>query len=406
MALIIKNKSVKKTSYALVILGFLFSFFLLSPLSIEYGLRARIVFPVMIFVIVICINVKRFININLLLISLLSLFLTSLTALYWGLFSAYWWTLFIFLSLIFSELMSSYEIEILIDLLTKALLVLLVGCWTAFIVYINGGSSLGSFITSTGRELLIYPFSFSEIYPSTLGTHLRPAAIFDEPGTLSFVICLVAAFRDLFSKNKITTLSMLLLGLITLSLIHLIFLFIYIFVNYKFFLNKKLFYILIILVLLLSLFYGDILEVIYNTLIDRFKPSESGVGIFKGDNRTFRLVNAFQIIINGNLFSLLFGVDGGLLDGSIKWLEENSEYGQNPLDPIITTGLLISWPYYFFMASILYLGVMNKQFRILLPVFLVYCQRPYIYSAGYAFFTALLITILLRYRHLEYKSRL
>jgi hypothetical protein len=405
MAGVILKKTGEKLSYTVLVLGFLLSFFLLSPLSIDCGLRGRVVFSIMIFSIVICIARKRLVNINLLSLFSFSLFLTSLTAIYWGLFSAYWWTLFIFLSFIFSELMSCYEIESLINLLTKALLILLAGCWTAFIVYMEGGSSVGSFITSTGRELLIYPFSFSEIHLSSVGPHLRPSAIFDEPGTLSFAICLVAAFRDLYSKNKITTLCMLLLGLITLSVVHVIFLVLYICVNYKFILNKKLFYFVITLIIIIF-FYADIMEVINASLIDRFKPSESEAAIFKGDNRTFRFINAFQIIINENFLSLLFGVDGGLIDGSTKWLEENSEYGQNPLDPIITTGLLISWPYYFFMGLILYLGVTNIQYRILLPIFLVYCQRPYIYSAGYAFFSALLLTIIIRGRRWKSKSRL
>lgn len=146
---------------------------------------------------------------------LLTLAFTALPALYWNDIKLLFLPVYILSALVLAPRMDRQDLEEFAHTASKILVVLLIGCVIGFVYVLLGGEAIFQFANEDGR--------LNGLFLTTLSTSkvlriIRPAGIFDEPGTLSFVICMIAALRHGLRMEKRTTWIMLSLGLITFSI--------------------------------------------------------------------------------------------------------------------------------------------------------------------------------------------
>ena len=140
-------------------------------------------------------------------------------SIYWGdvtfKFVTYLVSFFLVLSFINKNHILCYT-----KLLTFFSIVLLIGSVIGFSYSLTGGKSSFSINNPDGRLNYFFLTTFSNTISSNL---IRPSGIFDEPGALSFVVCLTVAFREMLKMPRLMSCIMLLLGGVTTSLAHIIF---------------------------------------------------------------------------------------------------------------------------------------------------------------------------------------
>ncbi|HIF9275867.1 TPA: hypothetical protein ACX6QR_003939 [Photobacterium damselae] len=256
----------------------------------------------------------------------------------------------------------------LVEVLTKILFVILFLAWIAFLI----------FLLITPQPLFLVPFGINTIsfYYGTITNTiniLRPAGIFIEPGAFSFFICIVAFFREYLRLNSTKTFILLVLGLVTMSLTHIIVLLLFstIFL-------KKIKNILLIGILGFIIFLTlpkDIVENI-STSFDKIVMSRlimTGDGKLSGDNRSERLNNAISLIDSENF---LIGT------GRESYSEERPT-DSNPLTILLQYGFFV---YILYTAIILLYLIQVFKCRnviFLIPIILI-LQRPYLMLVCYS----------------------
>jgi hypothetical protein len=258
---------------------------------------------------------------------------------------------------------------------------LLLQCFLALIGFVYallGGTPTFDVTIGWGREFNFYLTSFS--VTNYVG-FIRPSALFDEPGALSFFICFVVVMREVYSLSRKFSVTILFFGMITLSLAH--FVFTLLFVLYLAFLKKKwiefFVFSLSICVLIVFLTFSVKDSFILDYLVNRSSSDIEG-------GRAQLLNNAFNIVSSGDYKVFLFGVDSNCLLDYI----DNCRYtypamGENVLSLLAFSGFATSWFYYFFLVVIT--GFTFFYPKKMFPLFLLsilFWQRPVIYMIGYS----------------------
>jgi len=357
----------------------------LSPLSYTIGLNFSILSIIVMILVASRINIISKNKYKLLLIPL-SLILSFVSFIYWGGDSIKILLLPYFYLLSFLYVLGSRheDIRIFTEVSTKILIIFIIGAWIGFIYRLTGGQSLFSLPLKGGEYSLdLFLTTFSKLGGiSDIAGVIRPTAIYDEPGSFAFIICSVALLRHKLKLKKWDTWILLLGGLITFSLA----LFIYIFFHIGSYIkwNRKIirnFLFTIILILgtvsiLPNLGYFDTL------ILARLEINES-TGHLAGDNRSEAVELAASYI---NPEMLLWGIDKlCMLDvsaASVKY----GRYGDNPLYPLVSFGLLISWIYYFIIILLIVIGIRRKSNFVYLGLAMLFFQRPYFSNFIYSFF--------------------
>lgn len=205
---------------------------------------------------------------------------------------------------------------------------------------------------------------------------IRPSGIYDEPGTFSFIICLLVALREALSLDRRLTRKILVLGCVTVSVAHLIFLLVYFLLIDK----KRLIFVVVFVFsgFAASLYiFNDVVAVLNEVFFNRFTFVD---GRFLGDNRLQYFFNAFSYL-NSEVF--IFGMDSDcIVRNSLCDISKYDSYGDNPLSLIIHYGLTLTWAYYFLLFYLMY-----RSFRgdfMSFGVFLLLLLKPYLYSFGFA----------------------
>jgi len=224
-----------------------------------------------------------------------------------------------------------------------------------------------------GRENGLYYFTFTNF---VLPSAIRPAFVFDEPGTFSFVVCVAAILRDILKKNKFVTGVILLLGLITFSLPQVVVLVLYLILNLR---EKKVRWLLIaVFALWCAVFFllpafTDVLDF----FVSRFDFDPDG-GL-SGDNRSGQMKYFFEILNDHVLF---FGMPE-CFDGE-DICSNMSDLGSNPFTPISSYGLIVAWPFYLMLLMLVFAARLAEfRFAAIALVFLL-LQRPFLFSFGYS----------------------
>lgn len=383
----------------LIFIMFIYGYFLITPFAAIAGIRSIYFISIVSLVIVFLIMYKHIIIKRwFICVSSFILLFVLPVFIYWLDIRFLVMPIFLWFALLLIQSCNDNCFNKFIDYSTKFIYFLLIGAIIAFIISKLGIKPIWSIVNPDGRTNYLYYTSFAlSIFNDGA---IRAGAIFDEPGTFSMFITLLAAARRLMGKNERTTWIMLLMGFVTFSLAHLIFVFIY-FISFKFSIRQwsKIFigFILSIIVL----FSAGAMDDIHKRLLNRLVLNDEGR--LTGDNRsldTFKIMNELSL---NPINNILIGVSpdckwgGELCPSNIAGLEGT------PLSPIAQQGAIASIPLY----SLIILGLISpffgRKYFVLFGVSLLLLQRPYLFSVSYS----LMITLVyyLFFKSLQNKRR-
>lgn len=266
---------------------------------------------------------------------------------------------------------------------TIIILFMLIGAWiTYFDIYTNGVTDK-FFVTKTGRPIPIGSLSLGHI---TSQGSFRPSSIYDEPGTFSFVIVFIAAIRHLLGMNKGFTWLILILGFVTSSLAHLVYVFFHLLTELK---NAKKFINIFLIVFALSIF-GVFISYTPESLItsfsNRLQITSLDDGIISGNNRLSYLLYSLQKLHSFEIQEWFFGASIMFNLGCC-----------NPLLPLTHAGIIGTWPYYLIIFFLFLISFIKRDFAVF-ALFLILLQRPDVQSAGASFLVGAVLVILVSSR--------
>jgi hypothetical protein len=369
--------------------------FLKSSLFIKYGLTFKIYAPfyVILFLIMI-LFFKIQINKILLLLSLISMLSIFFISFYHVDLSYIFYTANIVIAFMIFSLVDRDLFIRIIKISSLIIFLMLIGAWiTFFYVYFTNNFPETKFELIGGREIPEGILSFGAKLENNVNI-FRASSIYDEPGTFSFVIVFIAAIRHFLNMEKKNTWIILILGFVTISLAHLIY------VTLHFLAEKKKFntFILYIfpLVLTFIILKNDIMFVyeIFDNLFSRLLINDVDVKIFKDNNRYEYWAHSIAQLQNFHLHNWFFGIDEVETTGCC-----------NPLIYLVLLGLVGSWPNYLIMFYLFFYSILKKN-TIVFAIFLVLIQRPAIYAAGGAFLVAAFVFSLNLLKNNETKKNL
>lgn len=306
----------------------------------------------------------------------LVLLLTIPTAIFWREWMVILFPIYFIVSIIIISIASREDISKFSEISTLFLLIISTGAWVGFIYALQGGESLFSIENNDGRENAFFITTFSNFY---IGSFIRPSGIFDEPGSLSFIICFIAGLRHNLDQPKKATWQLLLLGTITLSIAHFIYLIFHALQDRSYLLSgkKTLISVISIICLIVATAFsaaGDDAEMFFS----RFVVTD---GKLTGDSRTDLFYSALDRIDSVNLF---FGLDVDCIAKS-KVCEEkgHGQFGETPAGIILLLGIFLSFPYFLILIWLLCSAIVWRNF-VAIGLLLLLLQRPYVMNYGYS----------------------
>jgi hypothetical protein len=283
-----------------------------------------------------------------------------------------------------------------VEIASTFILILLLGGSIAFILSMIGYGDIGSFANPDGRENHIYFFTFSNAGWSGL---VRPAGIYDEPGAFSFFISGIAAARHLLRMDNKQTWIILLLGLQTLSVAHVVYMAFHAFasqnINLKLLIKSGMIFLFVNVIAFL-----DKTNIIYHQFLERFVKVGFDRGGF-GEGRLLNIVRSFDYLVdNPEIF--LIGVRGLYHDagGYLHYwttmsVEYGGSFGGNILFPIVTNGFVNSAPYLFIILSLVVAPLFKGRFyAVSIGVTALIYNRDYMYVISYSLVVLMIYRII------------
>lgn len=307
---------------------------------------------------------------------LLILITIILNSLYWNQPTLKVTTYFIASLLVTATLRVDY-IELFVKYLTNFLYISLIGALIGLFYAYYGGQAIFTFENEDTRPNSLYLTTFSSL---NLNGLIRPSGLFDEPGSLSFIICICVALREYFQMKRKTSWILLSIGAITLSTAHIIFFALFwIKVTIK---SPKKIILSVFLLSLIMLFIFTIdspVRTVINYILWKFSFVD---GALVADNRTSLIINSLSFL-DWNTF--IWGIDGNCIMGMPGCIEKGfSGYCCNPFTIIVHYGIFGAWPFYGLLGLLLFWALIKKDL-IIFGVFLLLLQRPYVMAYGYSF---------------------
>lgn len=264
-----------------------------------------------------------------------------------------------------------------------------------FFYALSGGQPVYNFYNPDGRQNFFYLTTFSN---AIYGNVIRPAFIYDEPGAFSFVLCFVVVLRELMQRRTSVSLVIMLGGLITFSLAHIVILILYIFSKIKFSL-KAVIGCILVFILIFSIFNIVSNSNEFKFFTARFEVDERGS--LSGDNRIGQIEN-FKKIFSWNIF---WGGDYQCHHLQAKRCFEHGDISSSVVTPLYSGGviqLIIQIITHTFFVFSVYRN--KKLFFPAVAMSLLLLQRPFFSSIGYQIMIySVLFTIfyLLRLKHVN-----
>lgn len=297
-------------------------------------------------------------------------------------------------SILTISLLTKSECETIKNYYTVFIVALLFGALTSLIYKILGGEALFHIENPDGRKNYFVPFTFTN---SVWNNLLRPAGIYDEPGAFSFFICSVVAIRTLLRSNPNVSFWMMVTGLVTFSLAHIVFLITFIF-SYKEHTVKWFVYLILIsLAFLFTLSALGAYEIFYNIFLIRFELVNGGL---HGDNRTELFLNTWKIL-STDLSIIITGLNDELRNNSELFLNKygkDMHTGANPLNMLLKLGFM-SLIYYLVLIYLFITGISHGRSGFFLLGFgALLLQRDYIFVISYCYVASLIIVLSFRER--------
>lgn len=301
--------------------------------------------------------------------------LALVNSFYWDLFTAR--VLIYFLAAIFVISYTSRAVAIkFVETASQLHYWILLFAVVGVIYVFFGGEALFEILNEDGRKNGFYLSTFSNTY--SLG-FIRPSGIYDEPGALSFFVCIIIALREIFHLDRKLSWRLILLGFITSSLAHFIFFFLFSIHSGAFRLRALIKLVPIVLAVVSAMYFIDSpFSALLHNFFSRF---EIIGGTISGDNRSELFLNAISYLDPSVIF---FGLNGAC----ILNLPECTpgmyvQYGENPLTLMVHLGLTLAWTYY---LALIYLLIKSRGGNrwLVLGVLMLILQRPNIISYGYS----------------------
>jgi hypothetical protein len=278
--------------------------------------------------------------------------------------------------------------QIFVDISTVFICLIILGAYIGVIYAFLGGRPVFRFPNGDGRLNSIYLTTGTNFH---IGKFIRPSGIYDEPGALSFFVCSICLLRVLFNKNDSFTFLILILGMITSSLAHLLILIcfsIYYLLRYR---NKRSTYVYVSMFFISCLIVIILFYELFDTLLfDRLRYNPS-TRRFSGDTRSHLFLNAFKLLDTRSFF---WGLDETIYRDENLFRLRFPLIGDNPLAPLVKYGIFSQWYYYFMLFVIFFAGLFQKKyFFIYLSICLLFFQRPNPHIISYNFYFVLFFLI-------------
>ncbi len=312
---------------------------------------------------------------------------STITATYWGDFRYTFALVFLYSSFFLVQYMDWRSFDRFVDLASLFLAVLLVFSVAGYILAAFGAGPLFSFPNPGGQPNYYFYTTLTNVYQ---GDFIRPSGIYDEPGRLSLYVCSVAAIRHLMNKDSRMTWVILLLGFVTFSLAHLVYA-IFHFISERW--SKQFISMMLMIAAtgsMLFLFSG-VGSVFEEKLLSRAVVAEDG--ILAGDNRSFRMYNAADLVASDHRV-FWFGADPSCRFDYDVCKAKFPLMGENPLFPLVSNGILVSWPYYGAVFVFLVSPLFGRKYWVVFGFGLLMLQRPEVMGVGVSMLAAIILWLL------------
>ncbi len=272
--------------------------------------------------------------------------------------------------------------ERLCSLLTVFLLVGVAGAIAGFIYAYAGGPPILTITNLDGRENALYLATMSNTYIAGI---IRPSFIYDEPGAFSFLLCATVALREVLGRSRPASYLLMIGGLITLSLTHMLITLIYLLFRIG---PLKTAVLMAALLMPLVPLVTQIEELEF--LVDRFSIED---GQLAGDNRSNQVENFLAVVHPG---MVLFG-DVECNVRPERTCEEHGDISSSPVTPTYKGGIVALIVQLGVHAGLIVAFFRSRRFRFsALALTLLLLQRPYFENSGYGFVTFLLLFLMWR----------
>lgn len=312
--------------------------------------------------------------------------LFCISALYWQDLRVIGVPIYFCFALFLCSVCTENDVSEFVDIASSFMLLLCVGAVMSMLYVVLGGGPIWTFPNPDGR--LNYVF-FGTMTNSYWGGLIRPSGIFDEPGAFSFFICAVVTLRKLYNKSNNINWLLLGLGMVTLSIAHVVFIFFY-FLSERLNLRRILIMSLTFFLFFMALKNSSSFELFEQVFLNRFQINDDGM--LKGDNRSGSFLAAAQILMN-NSEAVLWGLSPDSFLNSEEYMRSNGlpEIGANPLSQLVRMGLILSCVYYTILFILF--STIRKGFKYFAVVgfALLLLQRDFIYVVSYSMFVVLIV---------------
>lgn len=325
---------------------------------------------------------------------LTALLLTTLPALYWSDVKLLFLSVYSVSAVVVASRMELADLDAFAIFASKVLKVLLIGAIIGFVYTFIGGQPLISFANEDGRMNGLFLTTFSNSHVVRI---IRPAGMFDEPGTFSFVICMVAALRHSLRMDRRETWTMLSMGLITFSLAHVAYTLVHLAAELttSSARARALGYAVVVLGLaaLAVMFIPSVNAIATDALFQRFVISD---GNLSGDNRSALFQSALHQL-DWRVF--WWGLDADCITNAAECVRKGyPQFGENPLAPVVLYGIFNSWLYYAIEIALILIFFWRRNF-VAFGIFLLLLQRPNVMAFGYSVLIFLVARAVLMRRH-------
>jgi hypothetical protein len=309
----------------------------------------------------------------------------------WDDYRYVFYCLFFLCALVLVDVAGKDGVERFCTLATSLMTVLLFGAVVSFVLAWLGLPPLFAITNPDGQDYYFFYTGFTNTYYDNL---IRASAVYDEPGAFSMYICFVAALRHLLHRDERTTWLLLVLGLITFSLAHLVYVMCHLVAEQAS--KKRVVFSLSALGVALFAVVTTIALDSNLVLLSRLALSEDA-NFFAGDNRSLQLFNAWDQIVD-RPSSVFFGLDQTCVFSQAACQDKFGLLGENPLSPLAFGGLSSELPYYVVVVCFLLSPLFSTQYIALFGIGLLFMQRPYVTGFSYALVAVLLLQVALRQR--------
>jgi len=267
-----------------------------------------------------------------------------------------------------------------VEIASRMFAVFIVMALIGVLYHLAGGGPLFSLVNADGRDNAFYLTTFSNAETFII----RPSAIYDEPGAFSFYICMVVAMRSLLGMSRKTSGWLLLGGLITQSITHVMFALLWVAWAALISPGRKL---KSANVFVAGAFVAAAALIYWIGVLDW--ALERALEFYENPWLNPRQRSFDDIVYGLREGGFWFGFD----PQCTRRLAGCSDLGENPLTPLIYGGMAAAWPYYLFLLAAFCAPLFSRSGLLYAGIGVLLLQRPYLLEFPYSAVFGLLFVI-------------